>query len=300
MKRYIFDKRNGIHIIDLAKSLVLLNNAMDYIYEVVLSGKSVLFVGTKKQAQEIIKGTAEKLKMHYVTNRWLGGTLSNNVTIRKSVKRMQELEAIEGSDAIKSMPKKEIAVMRRELSKLRRNLSGIANMVEMPGVMVVIDINREAIAVNEARRLGIPIIAMVDTCCDPDPIDFVIPGNDDAMRAIKVVVEALAYRIEKAQAEYSKIVVERAKRAEEERKKAEAKKAAEAPKPDEGSADKPEAADKPAAKKKTKSVKSKKADAPTEVKEQDEATAEPSETPATVQTEDAATETTDAEENKTE
>lgn len=239
MKRYIFDKRNGIHIIDLAKSLVLLQNAMDFLYEVVLSGKSILFVGTKKQAQEIIKNTAEKLDMHYVTNRWLGGTLSNSVTIRRSVKRMKELDAIENSEAINDMPKKEVAVMRRELTKLRRNLSGIANMVEMPGAIVIIDINREAIAVNEARRLGIPIVAMVDTCCDPDPVDYIIPGNDDAMRAIKVVVEALSRSIEKGQSEYSKIVAERARIAEEERKKAEAKKAEAAPAPDAEETEKP-------------------------------------------------------------
>lgn len=222
MKKYIFDKRNGIHIIDLAKSAVLLNKALEFMYEVAAKGKSVLFVGTKKQAQQAIQETAEACGQFFVVNRWLGGTLTNRKTIRNSIQRMRDLMNLEKSEEYKSMPKKEVSVVRRELNKLKRNLSGIADMEELPGVMFVVDINREAIAVNEAKRLGIPVIAMVDTCCDPDPIDFVIPSNDDAIRAIRLIATAATEAIKKGVADYSIVAAEIAKKkAEEAQKRAE-------------------------------------------------------------------------------
>jgi small subunit ribosomal protein S2 len=229
MKRYIFDKRNGIHIIDLTQTLAKLDEAMAFVEEVATSGKSVLFVGTKKQAQSVVKEAATDAGQHYVVHRWLGGTLTNNTTIRKSVRRMRELEEIEKEDQFGSLPKKEAASMRRELEKLRRNLSGVANMTEMPGAMVVIDINREAIAVNEAQRLNIPVVAIVDTNCDPDPIDYVVPGNDDAIRAIKLISGALGMRVRKGAREYERVAAEIARKKEEAAKaEAEARKQREA------------------------------------------------------------------------
>ena len=229
MKRYIFDKRNGIHIIDLTQTMGKLDEAMTFVEDVASSGKSVLFVGTKKQAQSVIRDCATESGQHYVVHRWLGGTLTNNRTIRRSVRRMREIEEIEKNDQFASLPKKEAAGMRRELEKLHRNLSGIANMSELPGVMVVIDINREAIAVNEAHRLNIPVVAIVDTNCDPDPIDYVIPGNDDAIRAIKLISESLGARVKKGAREYERVAAELARKKEEAAKaEAEARKQREA------------------------------------------------------------------------
>jgi small subunit ribosomal protein S2 len=227
MKRYIFDKRNGIHIIDLAKSLTLLKDALTRIREIVLSGRSILLVGTKKQAQTIIRNAATQSAQPYVATRWLGGCMTNRDTIRHSVKRLKELEAIEAKDNFATFHKKEAARARRELSKLRYNLGGIADMVQTPGALFVVDVNREAIAVKEARTLDIPVFAMVDTNCNPDPIDYVIPGNDDAIRAVELVVGAVAQVIEKAHREYAKIAAELARKKEEEAKQeAEARKAA--------------------------------------------------------------------------
>jgi len=258
MRRYIFDKRNGVHVIDLAKSLVLLRAASDFLRDVVLSGKDVLFVGTKKQAQDIIKDVAEGCEQHYVGTRWLGGTLTNRDTIRRSVKRLRELEALEADEAFATMHKKEASRLRRELEKLRRNLSGIANMASLPGAVVIIDVNREAIAVNEANRLDIPVVAMLDTNCDPDPIDYPIPGNDDAMRAIRLVCTTLGNSIREASVEYARIAAElnAKKEAEEEAKK---KAAAEA-------AAKAEAAEKAKADAKTAAKAEKKPEKKTEKK----------------------------------
>lgn len=222
MKRFIFDKRNGIHIIDLSKSLVLLNNATQFLYETVAQGKDILFVGTKKQAQKIVKETAEASRQHYVTHRWLGGTLTNSVTIRNSVKRMREVEAILADEGKKPANKKELSNLNREYNKLTRGLSGIANMEKPPGALFIIDINREAIAVAEANKLRIPVCAIVDTNCDPDPIDFLIPGNDDAIRAIEVVCRAVSLQVQKGAAEYSKKAADIARRKEEEKAAADA------------------------------------------------------------------------------
>lgn len=219
MKRFIFDKRNGIHIIDLTQSLAMLKDALAFLYEVAASGKSILFVGTKKQAQQAVEETAKACGQFFVTNRWLGGTLTNNTTIRASIKYMRSLQALEKDGTLATMPKKEVASVRRELSKLTRNLDGIADMVEMPGAIFVVDINREAIAVAEGNKLHIPIIAMVDTNCDPDPVNYIIPGNDDAIRAIRLIVATVTETVKKGLADYSKVAAEHAKKKEEEAKR---------------------------------------------------------------------------------
>lgn len=208
MKRYIFDKRNGIHIIDLTKTLALLKTAREFAYQLVLGGKKILFVGTKKQAQKVVQEAAVRAGQHYVSNRWLGGTLTNNVTLRNSVKRMRELEKMEKDKVFDTLSKKEVSRLRHEMEKLQKNLSGTADMAALPGAVFVCDVNREAIAVKEANRLKIPVIAVVDTNSDPDPIDYPIPGNDDAIRAIKLVADALAEVAERANAEYSKRAAE--------------------------------------------------------------------------------------------
>ncbi|MCE9612701.1 MAG: 30S ribosomal protein S2 [Lentisphaerae bacterium] len=214
MKKFIFGKRNGIHIIDLAQSLAHLQDALEFMYEVVISGQKILFVGTKKQAQQIIKDTATQCGQPCVTHRWLGGTLTNSPTIRARVKRMRTTEDMVKKDNLAGIPKKEASAMRHELEKLQRNLGGIADMAALPGAMFVVDINREAIAVKEANRLKIPVIAIVDTNCDPDPIDHPIPGNDDALRAIRLVAEAVAETLQRANAEYSRVAAEQARKRE--------------------------------------------------------------------------------------
>jgi len=214
MKPFVFDKRNGIHIIDLEKSLEQLEKAKQFVMEVAGSGRPILFVGTKKQAQQITKDIATACGQPFVNSRWLGGTLTNSQTIRRRIKYLRELEAMEKNNDFDKMPKKEVSVLRRELEKLRKNLSGLVDMNEVPGALFVIDINREAIAVQEANRLHIPVIAIVDTNCDPDPIEYPIPGNDDAIRGIRLIAGALAQSIQKGVSEYSKIAVEEARRRE--------------------------------------------------------------------------------------
>ena len=216
MKHFIFDKRNGIHVIDLAKSLVLLKEALAFLYDVSAAGRRVLFVGTKKQAQQVIKEAADRCGQFHVTTRWLGGTLTNSTTIRKRVARMRELEDMEKNEVLASMHKKEAARLRHELEKLRRTLSGVAGMDRKPGALFVIDINREAIAVAEANKLDIPVVAIVDTNCDPAPVDYIIPGNDDAIRAIKLVAGTVADTVQKASEEYTRIATELAQKKEEE------------------------------------------------------------------------------------
>ncbi|MEA3506998.1 MAG: 30S ribosomal protein S2 [Elusimicrobiota bacterium] len=200
MESYIFESRSKIHIIDVRKTLRLLNNALNFIREVVENGKDVLLVGTKKQAREILKETAERLQMHYVVDRWLGGALTNFQTIRLSINRLEELEAIREESSIEGRSKKEVASLRREEHKLHRNLDGIRAMDKLPGVMVIIDIGREMNAVREGRKLNIPIVALVDTNRDPSLVNFPIPGNDDGIRATKLIVakieEAIAEGLE--------------------------------------------------------------------------------------------------------
>ncbi len=201
MKRFIFGERNGIHVIDLNKTLTQIQIACGFLHEVVLQGGTVLFVGTKKQAQQELKDAATRCGMPFVVDRWLGGTLTNLQTIRKSVKRLKDIEALLASPEGEKLPKKEIANYRRELSKLHRNLDGIINMDQPPAVMFVVDIEREQIALREAQRLNIPIIAIVDTNCDPDEVTYPIAGNDDAIRSVKLITDIIAETIIEAQNE---------------------------------------------------------------------------------------------------
>lgn len=205
MKKFIFAARNSIYIIDLNKTLTQIEVACGFLHETVLNGGSVLLVGTKKQAQQEIRDAAARTGMPYVVDRWLGGTLTNLRTIRKSVGRMREIDRILESPEAEQMPKKEIAYLKREQYKLHRNLDGIANMERPPAAMFVVDIQREAIAIHEARRLNIPIVAVVDTNCDPDLVTYPIAGNDDAIRALKLLTRVIADTIDEAQAELGKI-----------------------------------------------------------------------------------------------
>jgi len=193
MKEYIFGERNGIYIIDLQKTLKMFKDAARFVGEMAAQGKNVLFVGTKRQAQEAIAEEAKRCQMFYVNQRWLGGLLTNMATVQKSIKRLKELEGmatVEGGYA--GRPKKEVIRLERERKHLDQNLAGIKDMPGLPDILFVIDSNKEAIAVKEARRLGIPVVAIVDTNCDPDEVDYVIPGNDDALRAIRLFASKVA------------------------------------------------------------------------------------------------------------
>jgi len=192
MKPYIFGARNGIHIIDLQKTVRLFKLAYDFVAKIVSEGYPVLFVGTKKQARDSVIEESERCGMFNVVNRWLGGTLTNFQTIRKSIARLKELETMKEDGSINRYKKKEILKMEKELFKLNRNLGGSKNMDELPGAVFVVDPKREKIAVKEARKLGIPLIAIADSNCDPDDIDFIIPGNDDAIRAIRLICSKIA------------------------------------------------------------------------------------------------------------
>jgi small subunit ribosomal protein S2 len=191
MKKYIFGKRNGIYIIDLQKTLKLFKEASQFIADLAGQGKRILFVGTKRQAQDAILEEANRCGMFYVNNRWLGGTLTNFSTVRKSIERLKEIEAIIG-DTEKEMSKKERAALEHEREKLQKNLIGIREMDGLPDALFVIDPKKEYIAVKEAKKLGIPVVAIVDTNCDPEDIDYVIPGNDDAIRAIRLFTQKIA------------------------------------------------------------------------------------------------------------
>ncbi len=192
MKPYIFAARNDIHIIDLQLTVQHIETAYNFVVEQVKAGKSVLFVGTKKQAQTAIKEEAERCGMHYVNSRWLGGCLTNFKTMRSRIERLEQIERMEQSGEFDLLPKKEVTLLKKEMDKLQDNLGGIKNMKSMPGVMFVVDPHNEDIAVAEARKLNIPIVAITDTNCDPTIIDYVIPGNDDAIRAIKLISSVIA------------------------------------------------------------------------------------------------------------
>lgn len=209
MKAYIFDKRNEIHIIDLTQTVDLLDEAAEFLRGVVAGGQKVLFVATKKQAQEVVKDAALACNQFYMTERWLGGTLTNNQTIRRSVKRMQQIQNIaRNNNGVLSAHKQEASALARELAKLESNLTGIAEMDKMPGALFIVDVCREANAVKEAKRLGIPVVAIVDTNADPDPIDYVIPGNDDSVRGIQLIVEKIAEVLKDADSEAAKAAAE--------------------------------------------------------------------------------------------
>ncbi len=192
MKPFIFGARKGIHIIDLQQTMPFFDKAYNFIADVVANKGKVLFVGTKRQAQDIVQEEAERAGMYYITHRWMGGTLTNFQTIKRSIERFKKLESMFEDGTINKFPKKEIVGMERELNKLRLALGGIKNMDDYPQAGIVIDPKREEIAVREFRRLGIPIVAVTDTNCDPDYIDYIIPGNDDAIRAIKLFTSRLA------------------------------------------------------------------------------------------------------------
>ena len=192
MKKYIFAERNGIHIIDLQKTIAAIKDGYDEVRRVTASGKSILFVGTKKQAQQAVQKEAERCGMFYVNNRWLGGMLTNFSTIKKSLQRLKKIEKMEIDGTFDNLTKKEVAALQKEKAKLEKNLGGIKEMKELPGALFVIDTHKEQLAVAEARRMGIPIIAVVDTNCNPEGIDFPIPGNDDAIRAISLFTSIIA------------------------------------------------------------------------------------------------------------
>ncbi|MFL6446531.1 MAG: 30S ribosomal protein S2 [Bryobacteraceae bacterium] len=186
MKEYIFGERNGIYIVDLQKTLKLFKDAMRYVGEMAAQGKTVLFVGTKRQAQEAIAEEATRAGQFYVNQRWLGGLLTNIATVQRSIKRLKELDSMATENAYEGRAKKEVGRLERERKHLQQNLAGIKDMNGLPDLLFVIDSNKESIAVKEARKLGIPVVAVVDTNCDPDEVDYVIPGNDDALRAIRL------------------------------------------------------------------------------------------------------------------
>ena len=192
MKKFIFTERNGIYIIDLQKTVKKVEEAYFFLRDVAMEGKSILFVGTKKQAQESIESEALRSGQYFVANRWLGGMLTNFKTIRSRVERLNQIDKMEESGEFALLPKKEVINLIHEREKLEKNLGGIRNMTELPGALFIVDPRKEHLAVAEARNLGIPIVAIVDTNCDPDEIDFPIPGNDDAIRAVKLIAAKMA------------------------------------------------------------------------------------------------------------
>jgi len=192
MSEYIFQARNGIHIIDLQKTSKKIDEAYAFVREQVEAGKSVLFVGTKKQAQECMKEAAITCGMFYIDQRWLGGMLTNFKTIRTRVERLKKLEAMEQDGTFEVLPKKEVILLKKEMAKLETNLGGIKDMEELPGVIFIVDSKKEEIAIKEANKLNIPVVGLVDTNCSPENIDYVIPGNDDAIRSVKLIAQVIA------------------------------------------------------------------------------------------------------------
>lgn len=208
MKKFIFAERNGIHIIDLQKTIQAIKEGYEAVRKSVHGGKSVLFVGTKKQAQLSIQQEAERCGMYYVNNRWLGGMLTNFSTIKKSLMRLKKIEKMEVDGTYGHLTKKEISGLSKEKAKLEKNLGGIKEMKELPGIIFIIDPRKEAIAIAEARRMGIPIIAVVDTNCNPEGIDYPIPGNDDAIRAISLFTQIIANAVIEADNEIGLTVID--------------------------------------------------------------------------------------------
>ena len=208
MKKYIFAERNGIHIIDLQKTIAAIKEAYDKVRQTVLDGKSVLFIGTKKQAQQAVEQEAQRCGMYFVSNRWLGGMLTNFSTIKHSILRLKKIEKMEIDGSFEGMTKKEVARLKKERGKLEKNLGGIKDMQDLPGVVFIIDTRNEAIAIAEAKRCGIPIIAIVDTNSDPTDIDYPVPGNDDAIRAITLFTQIIANAVVEADNEIGLEVIE--------------------------------------------------------------------------------------------
>ncbi|SDK46476.1 30S ribosomal protein S2 [Natronincola ferrireducens] len=195
MAEYIFTERNGIYIIDLQKTVKKVEEAYDFIRELASEGKTILFVGTKKQAQEAIEEEAKRAGMHYVNQRWLGGMLTNYNTIKNRINRLRELEKMQEDGTFDVLPKKEVIKLKNEMEKLEKFLGGIKDMAQMPSALFVVDPRKERIAIKEAHILGLPVVSIVDTNCDPDDVDYVIPGNDDAIRAVKLITATIANAI---------------------------------------------------------------------------------------------------------
>jgi len=224
MKPFVFEERNGIYIIDLQKSQRLLDYATQYVRNMTQKGGKILFIGTKKQAKETIREVALQCKMPYVCERWLGGMLTNMQTIRLSIGRLEEIEDLKKRGVLAKLPKKEQSSLRRELAKLHRNLDGIRNLDKSPDAVFIVDIRKEHIALAEARKLGVTVVAIVDTNCDPDKADFIIPGNDDAISSIKLLTSAIGNAAAEGAQFYNEIETQRRHRAKEERDKAREKK----------------------------------------------------------------------------
>jgi small subunit ribosomal protein S2 len=214
MKEFIFGERNGIHIIDLQKTLKMFREAARYVTELSAQGRTLLFVGTKRQAQEAVAEEAKRCNMYYVNTRWLGGTLTNWATLQKSLKRLKELKTMQEDGRMAQLSKKEAARLDRELKHLLANLAGIEGMAQLPDALFVVDSNCEEIAVKEARRMGIPVVAIVDTNCDPDVVDAVIPGNDDALRAIRLFTSKIADAVSEGRSAFDQAQIEAQKSAE--------------------------------------------------------------------------------------
>ena len=235
MKEFVYGSKNGISIIDLTKTIHQIADACNFLQNTVMNGGSILFVGTKRQAQQIVKEAAEATGMNYVSERWMGGTLTNNVTIRKSIQKMYDLDKVLASDEVKSLKKKELSIMSRDCARLHRDLDGIADMKKLPAAMIIIDVCNDNIAVSEANKLNIPIIGICDTNANPDLIDYPVAANDDAVKSIKVITDLFCDAILVAKEVYQKRVVEEraakeaaAKKAADEKAAAEAAKAEEA------------------------------------------------------------------------
>ena len=211
MAPYIYTERNGIHIIDLQKSVGMVDEAYDVIFDIAQQGGNILFVGTKKQAQDAIAQEAERCGMYYVNERWLGGMLTNFKTIQSRIKRLKEIEKMASDGTFDVLPKKEVIILQKELDKLQKNLGGIKEMNRIPDAIFIIDPKKEHICVQEAHTLGIPLVGVCDTNCDPDELDYVIPGNDDAIRAVKLIVGAMADAV--IAAKQGEVVVEQAEAA---------------------------------------------------------------------------------------
>ncbi|MEW6584332.1 MAG: 30S ribosomal protein S2 [Nitrospirota bacterium] len=218
MKKYIFGERNGIYIIDLQKTVKGLEEAYNFVKSVSIAGSPVLFVGTKKQSQEAIREEAGRAGAYFVNQRWLGGMLTNFSTIKKSIEKLKKIEAMKEDGTMALLPKKEVAALEKEKEKLERYLSGIKDMHSLPGALFIVDPKKERIAVAEAKKLSVPIVAIVDTNCDPDEVDYVIPGNDDAIRAIKLITSKIADAVIEGKETLSKTTAEEAQRSQAEEK----------------------------------------------------------------------------------
>lgn len=218
MKKYIFGERNGIYIIDLQKTVKGLEEAYNFVRNATIAGAPILFVGTKKQSQDAIRDEAHRSGAFFVNQRWLGGMLTNYSTIRKSIEKLKKIETMKADGTYEILPKKEVAALEKERSKLEKNLSGIKDMTSLPGALFVVDPKKERIAIAEAKKLSVPIVAIVDTNCDPDEIDYVIPGNDDAIRAIKLITSKIADAVIEGKDTLSKTLAEEAEKTQVEEK----------------------------------------------------------------------------------